>query len=61
MPRAERDLEEIVDYLGTESGPARAESVLIDILDAARRLAWMPGMGHRREDLTDVWSARGET
>ncbi|HVS10079.1 MAG TPA: type II toxin-antitoxin system RelE/ParE family toxin [Planctomycetota bacterium] len=51
-PSAERDLEEIVGYIASEAGPARAESVRMKIVEAARRLADMPSMGHGREDLT---------
>jgi len=52
-PRAERDLEEIMDYISEQSSPERAGAVLRDILEAASRLAETPGMGHTREDLTD--------
>lgn len=51
-PLAERDLEEIVDYISEESGRDRAHAVLREILAAAERLAGMPGMGHGRADLT---------
>jgi plasmid stabilization system protein ParE len=50
---AERDLEEIADYITEQSGSERAESVLVDILAAADQLAEMPGMGHTRTELTD--------
>ncbi len=49
---AERDLEEIVDFITEESGRDRAHTVLQEILSAAGRLAEIPGIGHAREDLT---------
>ncbi len=50
---AEGDLEEIIDYIADEASANRARLVLNQILRAADRLAEMPGMGHRREDLTE--------
>ncbi len=44
---------ELVDFIARESHPDRAESVLLDILDAGDRLAEMPDIGHLRTDLTD--------
>ena len=52
-PLAEADLSEIIDYLSSESSPDRAAAVLRAIVDAAGKLADMPGMGHSRADLTD--------
>jgi len=49
---AETDLEELVDYIFDHSGPERARSVLDDLMRAVDLLANMPGMGHKREDLT---------
>lgn len=47
------DLEAILDHLAADSGAARAEAVRLDLLGAIHRLARNPGIGHRREDLTD--------
>jgi plasmid stabilization system protein ParE len=49
---AEADLAEILDYVTQTSSEARAESVLLDLLHAARLLAEQPRMGHLRGDLT---------
>ena len=51
-PEALQDLQELWDYIATEN--LDAADRLIDTLFAAfERLAAMPGLGHRREDLTD--------
>jgi antitoxin ParD1/3/4/toxin ParE1/3/4 len=58
-PRAERDLAELLDFVSSESGSARARALNLEIKDAARLLARMPGMGHRRDDLPPwlrVWT-----
>jgi plasmid stabilization system protein ParE len=52
MPAAELDLAEIVDYIARDS-PQNAMKVFDRIHLAARNIAEMPGMGHRREDVTD--------
>src|SRR4051794_2882312 len=49
---AEMDLAEIVDHVARQS-PQNALKVFDKIHQAARKLADMPGMGHRREDVTD--------
>ncbi len=49
---AEADLAEILDYIAQTSSEARAESVHLDLLHAARLLAEQPRMGHLRGDLT---------
>ena len=45
-------MREIIDFVTEQSGPERAESLRQDILEGARRLLAMPGMGHLRADLT---------
>jgi antitoxin ParD1/3/4/toxin ParE1/3/4 len=50
--RAERDLEEILDYVASESAQS-AQIVLADIRAALERLAEMPGIGHQRKDVPD--------
>jgi plasmid stabilization system protein ParE len=48
---AERDLQEIKDYIARDSVDAAAR--VLDRLERAfHELVEMPGMGHRREDLT---------
>jgi plasmid stabilization system protein ParE len=50
-PEALQDLQELWDYIATENLDAAGR--MIDTLFAAfERLAAMPGLGHRREDLT---------
>lgn len=51
-PEAARDIEEIWEYLARDSVRA-ARRVRLELLAACRRLAQHPGLGHRREDLTD--------
>jgi toxin ParE1/3/4 len=51
-PDAVRDIEGMVAYIARHSAPA-ARQVRQALLAACRRLAEYPGMGHRREDLTD--------
>jgi len=48
---ASQDLIEIFEYIAQDSFEA-AEHVRLEILEALRGLAGMPGKGHRREDLT---------
>lgn len=50
-PEAAEDLAEIYEYIAQDSLQA-AERVRIELLDAMRKLAEMPGKGHTREDLT---------
>jgi plasmid stabilization system protein ParE len=50
-PEAAQDLIEIYEYIAQDSLEA-AERVRIEILEALRTLAEMPGKGHTREDLT---------
>jgi len=51
--KAQDDLEGIVDFVGDASGPDRAEDLVRTIFGALEQIARMPGMGHRREDLTE--------
>lgn len=59
-PSARREFYAILDYISDRS-PAGAERVRVAVLDAVRKLAERPGMGHKREDLTDrplrFWTA----
>lgn len=49
---AELDLEEIWDYIAEDSIDA-ADRWIQKLFDAFESLALSPGMGHRRDDLTD--------
>jgi plasmid stabilization system protein ParE len=51
-PTAARDLAAIYDHIARDNLPA-AGRMLQRFLDAFRKLADQPGMGHLREDLTD--------
>lgn len=52
-PEAVQDLHDIWDYIATDS--VDAADRLTDALFAAfGQLAALPGLGHRREDLTDL-------
>jgi antitoxin ParD1/3/4/toxin ParE1/3/4 len=51
-PQAARDINDLLDYIARES-PHAARQVRQALRAACRRLAEHPGMGHRREDLTD--------
>jgi len=51
-PEALQDLQELWDYIATENLDA-ADHVIDTLFAAFERLAAMPGLGHRREDLTD--------
>ncbi len=50
-PEAAQDLSEIYEYIAQDSAGA-AERVRMELLDAIRGLAEMPGKGHTRKDLT---------
>lgn len=59
-PEADADIGQILRYVAGRGGTSAALRVA-DRLDAAMaRLARLPGLGHRREDLTpaDVWFYR---
>ena len=51
-PEALQDLQGLWDYIATENLDA-ADRVIDTLFAAFERLAAMPGLGHRREDLTD--------
>ena len=51
-PEVARDIEDIWEYIARDSVRA-ARRVRLGLLAACRRLAQHPGLGHRREDLTD--------
>ncbi len=51
-PEASQDLTEIFEYIAQDNADA-AERVRVELLEAMRGLAKMPGKGHRREDLTN--------
>jgi plasmid stabilization system protein ParE len=48
---AAQDLLEIYEYIAQDSVEA-AERVRVELLEATRKLAEMPGKGHLRQDLT---------
>jgi antitoxin ParD1/3/4/toxin ParE1/3/4 len=50
---ARADLREISDHIRQDS-PAAAKRVRDELRAAMRRLAEMPGLGHRREDLAAI-------
>jgi antitoxin ParD1/3/4/toxin ParE1/3/4 len=52
-PQARSDLLEITDYILNNSGAERAASVVGVIREAIEKVAETPGIGHKREDLTD--------
>jgi antitoxin ParD1/3/4/toxin ParE1/3/4 len=51
-PEAAQDIAEIWAYIAGDSMQA-ARRVRLELLAACRRLAQHPGIGHRRQDLTD--------
>ena len=51
-PQARSDLLEITDYILANSSADRAKSVVAVIREAIEKVADMPGIGHKREDLT---------
>ena len=50
--RADRDLDEIWDYIAQQASPETADRVDADLHEAMRALAAMPGMGHERAETT---------
>jgi antitoxin ParD1/3/4/toxin ParE1/3/4 len=51
---AERDLDQIKRYLIEKAGPRIARTVFQEIRSALNLLGTNPGIGHAREDLTDL-------
>ena len=51
-PEAEGDLRQIWRYLLGEAGPAIANRIQGELVDAFEGLADVPGKGHKRPDLT---------
>ena len=49
---AARDVTEIFDYIAERDTIEAAERVRVTLLDAMQRLAKMPGMGHKRRNIT---------
>ncbi len=52
-PAALADVRQIWDSLAKKAGVEAADRLLSHFHDACRMLAEMPGIGHRRPDLTD--------
>jgi antitoxin ParD1/3/4/toxin ParE1/3/4 len=52
-PEADEDIWIIWKYLAQESGTALADRIEAELFDVFENLARTPGIGHRREDLTD--------
>ena len=50
-PSAERELEDIYDYIADQSGPIRAESFVSSIRDHCKQLVEFPERGTLRDDL----------
>jgi toxin ParE1/3/4 len=51
-PRAQIELTNIIQYIARRS-PQNAIKVFDELRNAMRKLARTPGVGHKREDLTD--------
>jgi antitoxin ParD1/3/4/toxin ParE1/3/4 len=52
-PEALADLQEIRDYLREHAGGSVANRIRLELLEAMRKLAASPGLGHFRVDLAD--------
>lgn len=52
-PLAEEDLDEIKRFIAGDAGAATARRIVGELREAMRRLAHHPGMGHRREILSE--------
>jgi plasmid stabilization system protein ParE len=50
---AERDLNELWDYIAADSSIDQADAVAVEIRAALNLLASAPGIGHRRGDVKD--------
>lgn len=53
-PDAETDIFEIWAYLAEQAGVALADQIEAELFDDFSRLACSPGIGHRRQDLTNL-------
>ena len=51
-PRARADVLGIWDFVAEQSGEAQADRLVAEIYDDCLMLASMPGLGHKRSDLT---------
>jgi antitoxin ParD1/3/4/toxin ParE1/3/4 len=51
--QAESAFESIISYTTTHFGPRQARRLAAEFEETSSQLARMPGMGHKREDLTD--------
>ncbi len=51
---AERDLQQIKSYLVENAGPRITRKVFQEIRSALKRLGSNPGIGHTRDDLTEL-------
>jgi len=51
-PEADRDLDDLWDYIAEDSIDA-ADRLTVRLMDSFEALARNPGMGHKREDLTN--------
>jgi len=52
-----RDLDDIWAYIAREASPTAAAAVVARILGEIDRVAEMPGLGHRRQDLSSKYRA----
>ena len=57
-PRARQGLTEILEYVASEFGTDAAEAVLDRLVAAFDLIAYQPGIGHVRADITDQRSVR---
>ena len=53
-PRARVDLLQIWNYLAENVSFETADRVMADLEKAMQKIAANPGLGHRREDITDL-------
>ena len=53
-PEAQHDLDELLDYVQGSRGEEIADALEVQLLEAFRRLARTPGLGHLRKDLTSA-------
>ena len=61
-PAAQAEIEEIADFIAADN-PSAADRIRDSIFAAIRRIGERPGIGHRREDLTNrplrFWNVMG--